>query len=62
MADASVKLAEKGIDEMMTGGDLAQVARMEVAEGAAELSAGSAVVGAAMAIDNVANTLKEKSE
>lgn len=62
MADASVKLAEQGIEEMIVGGELAQVARIEAAEGSAELSAGSAVVGAAMAIDNVANTLKEKSE
>jgi hypothetical protein len=62
MAQASEKLAMQGIEEMIVGQEVGQVARMEAVEGAAEISAGSAVVGAAVAINDVANTLKEKSE
>jgi hypothetical protein len=62
MSKASEDLAVKGIEEMVVAGEITQVARAEAIEGAAEISSGSAVMGAAIAMDEMAATLKEKSE
>jgi hypothetical protein len=62
MSKSSDNLVVKGLEEMAFAGQVAQVAREEVIESAAEISGGSAVVGAAIAMDEVAATLKEKSE
>jgi hypothetical protein len=62
MSKASEDLAVKGIEEMVVAGEITQAARAEAIEGAAEISSGSAVVGAAIAMDEMAATLKEKSE
>jgi hydroxypyruvate isomerase len=51
---------EEGARNCIEG--LKQVARSEAVAGAAEISAGSTVVGAALAIDQVAGSLKDKSE
>jgi hypothetical protein len=61
MSKASQDLAVQGIEEMVIGGDVTQAAREKAAEGAAELSAGSATLGAALAMDDMASTLKEKA-
>jgi hypothetical protein len=61
-AQASEDLAIQGIEAMVAGGELGRAARAEAVEGAADISTGSAVVGAALAMDEVANTLKDKSE
>ena len=47
---------------MAFAGQVSQLAREETMESAAEISGGSAVVGAALVMDEVAATLKEKSE
>ena len=62
MSRASEDLAVQGIEEMVIGVEVTQVAREEAMEGVSEISSGSAVIGAALAIDDVATTLKEKSE
>lgn len=62
MSRTSEDLATKGIEEMVVAGEVTKVARAEAAEGAAEISSGSAVIGAALAMDEMAATLKEKSE
>jgi hypothetical protein len=59
---ASEDLAVQGIGEMVIGGELSEAARAEVMEGTAEISSGSAVMGAALAMDDMAASLKEKSE
>jgi hypothetical protein len=61
-AKASEDLAQQGFEEMVVAGEVARAAREEAIEGAAEISAGSAAVGAAFAVNEVAATLKEKSE
>jgi hypothetical protein len=62
MSKASENLAVKGIEELVIAGEVTQAARAEALEGVAEISSGSAVVGAALAMDEMADTLKEKSE
>ena len=62
MSKASDKLAEKGMEEIMVAGEVQQLAREEALEGAKEIATGSMVVGEALALDEVANNLKEKSE
>ena len=62
MAQASEKLAVDGIEEIIAADELKQAARQEAIGGAKEISEGSAVVGAAIAIDDVATTLKGKSK
>jgi hypothetical protein len=47
---------------MIIAEEVARAARVEAAEGAAEISTGSAVVGAALAMEDVSTALKEKSE
>jgi hypothetical protein len=62
LSKASVDLTVQGIEEMAFAGEVTQVARAEAMEGAAEISSGSAVVGAAIAMDEMAASMKEKSE
>jgi hypothetical protein len=62
MSIASDDLAAQGMEEMILAEKVGQAARLEANEGVSEISAGSAVVGAALALDNVAATLKKKSE
>ena len=57
---ASENLAGRGIEEMVIAGEVTKAARAEAIEGVAEISGGSAVVGAAIAMDEMADTLKEK--
>jgi hypothetical protein len=59
---ASEDLARQGIEEMVIGGEVTKAAADEAKEGVAEISSGSAVMGAALAMDDVAAALKEKSE
>jgi hypothetical protein len=59
---ASEDLAVQGIGEMVIGGEISEAARAEAMEGTAAISSGSAVMGAALAMDDMAATLKEKSE
>jgi hypothetical protein len=62
MANSSEDLAKQGVEEVVLAGATARAARAEVMEGVAEISTGSAVVGAGLAMDEVATTLKKKSE
>ena len=62
MSRASDELAEQGIEEVVAAKVVGQIAREAAIEGAKEISTGSAVVGAAMALDEVATELKEKSK
>ncbi len=62
MSKASDDLAVQGIEEMILAEKVGQTARLEANEGAAEISAGSAVVGAAVALDHVAASIKKQSE
>jgi hypothetical protein len=62
MSSVSEDLAVQGIEEMVVAGEVTKAARAEAAEGAAEIAGGSAVVGAALAMDEMAATFKEKSE
>jgi hypothetical protein len=62
MAQASDELAAQGIQKIVVGEGLKQIARDEAIEGAKEIAEGSAVVGAAIAVDEVASALKEKSK
>jgi hypothetical protein len=59
---ASEDLAVQGIEEMVIGSQVSEAAREEAVQGAAEISSGSAVIGAAIAMDDMAAALKEKSE
>lgn len=59
---ASGELAAQGMEEILMGAEVGKAARQEAMESAAEISTGSAVVGAALAMDEVANSLKKKSE
>jgi hypothetical protein len=59
---ASEDLAVQGIQEMVIGAEVSEAAREEAVEGTAEISSGSAVIGAALAMDDMAAALKEKSE
>jgi hypothetical protein len=62
MSKASQDLAYQGIQEVALAEESARAARAAAMEGAAEISTGSAVVGAALAVDEVATTIKKKSE
>jgi hypothetical protein len=62
MSKASDDLAGQGIEEMILAEKVGQTARLEANEGASEISAGAAVVGAAVAMDQVAATIKKQSE
>jgi hypothetical protein len=62
MAKASDELAVQGFEEVVVGAGLAKAARAEAREGAVEISTGSAAVGAALAMDEMATSLKKKSE
>ena len=59
---ASEDLAVQGIEEMVIGGEITEAAQAEAIEGASEISSGSAVIGAALVMDDMAAALKEKSE
>ena len=62
MSKASDDLAVQGIKAMILAEKVGQTARLVANEGAAEISAGAAVVGAAVAMDHVAATIKKQSE
>jgi len=62
LSTASDDLAVQGIEEMVLAEKIGQTARLEANEGASEISAGAAVVGAAVAMDQVAATIKKQSE
>ena len=62
MSKASDDLAVQGIEEMILAEKVGQTARLEANEGAAQISAGAAVVGAAVAMDHVAASIKKQSE
>jgi hypothetical protein len=62
LSKASEELTMQGMEETLIAGEVGQAARAEAIEGVAEISTGSAVVGAALAMEEVASTLKEKSE
>jgi hypothetical protein len=62
MSKASDDLAVQGIEEMILAEKVGQTARLEANEGAAQISTGAAVVGAAVAMDHVAATIKKQSE
>jgi hypothetical protein len=62
MANASHELAVQGLEEIAAGAEIGRAARMEATESAAQISTGSATVGAALAMDEVASSLKKKSE
>jgi hypothetical protein len=62
LARSSDNLAVKGLAEVAIGEQVAQDARADAMEGAADISSGSAMLGAAMAMDDMAGELKEKSE
>ena len=61
-ARASKELAVQGLGEMVVGTAVGKAARAEAMEGAAEIADGSAAVGAALAMDEVATTFKKKAE
>jgi hypothetical protein len=61
-SQASEDLAVRGIEEMVIGGEVSDVAQAETVKAAAEISSGSAVIGAALAMDDMAASLKEKSK
>lgn len=62
MSKASSELAVQGLEEIAIGAEVGKAARAEAMESAAEISAGSAAVGAALAMEEVATSLKKKSE
>jgi hypothetical protein len=62
MSNASDELAVQGVEELIIAKVVGQAAREEAIDGAREISEGSALVGAASAIDDVATSLKEQSE
>jgi hypothetical protein len=62
LAKSSDDLAVKGLAEVVIGEEVAQEARDEALQGTADISSGSAVMGAALAMDDMANELKKKSE
>ena len=62
MAKASNELAVEGFEELAVGAEIGRAARMEAMDSAAEISTGSATVGAALAMDEVAASLKKKGE
>jgi hypothetical protein len=62
MSQASRDLTHQGMEEVALAAETARAARAETMEGVAEISTGSAVVGAAIAMDEAATTLKKKSE
>jgi hypothetical protein len=62
MAQASNELAVQGLEEIVVGAEVGRAARLEAMESAAEISSGSATVGAALAMDEVATSLKKKGE
>ena len=62
MSKASDELAVQGFEEMVVGAEVGRAARAEAMESAAEISTGSAAVGAALAMDEVVTSLRKKSE
>jgi hypothetical protein len=62
MSRAGDELAGQGIEKIIVAKEVGQAAREEAIAGAREISEGSAVVGAASAIDDVAATVREQSE
>ncbi len=62
MSEASDELATKGFEEVVVGAEVGRLARAQAMESAAEISSGSAAVGAALAVDEVASSLRKKSE
>ena len=62
MSNASDELALKGFEEVVVGAEVGKLARAQAMESAAEISSGSAAVGAALAMNEVATSLKKKSE
>jgi hypothetical protein len=62
MSQASDELAAKGFEEVVVGAEVGRLARAQTMEGAAEISNGSAAVGAALAMEEVATSLRKKSE
>jgi hypothetical protein len=62
LAISSDTLAVKGLTEVVIGEEVAQDARAEAMQGTAEISSGSAVMGAALAMDDMADELKKKSK
>jgi hypothetical protein len=62
MAQASEELLDQGAGKMVVGAALGRAAREEVEGGALEIATGSENVGAALAMDDVAAQLKEKSK
>jgi hypothetical protein len=62
LSKASENLAQQGFEEVVLAGEATRAARAETMEGAAEIATGSAVLGAAVAMDDVATTIKKKSE
>ena len=62
MAKASNELAVQGLEEIAVGAEVGKAARLEAMESAAEISTGSATVGAALTMDEVATSLKKKGE
>jgi hypothetical protein len=62
LAKSSDELAMQGITEMVVGDEVREVAKLTAVEGAGEITAGAAVMGAALAMDEMADTLKEKSK
>jgi hypothetical protein len=59
---ASDELGVKGFEEVVVGAEVGRLARAQAMESAAEISNGSAQVGAALALQEVATSLKKKSE
>jgi hypothetical protein len=62
MAKSSDERAVQGITEMVVGEEIREAARLTAMEGAADITSGAAVMGAALAMDDMAETLKEKSK
>jgi hypothetical protein len=62
MANASNELAAQGLEEIVAGAEIGRAARVEVMESANQISTGSAAVGASLAMEEVAATLRKKSE
>jgi len=62
MAQASEELLQQGAGKMVVGAALGKAAREEVEDGALEIASGSENVGAALAMDDVAAQLKDKSK
>jgi enoyl reductase-like protein len=62
MSKASGELAVQGFEEVVVSAEVGRLARVQAMEGAAEISDGSTAVGAALAMEEVATSLKKKSE